>query len=844
MHKILGTFSPTDPLEAKYLFSQGMNRVKNMKSNLFVRMPNLVRLAVWTGSHTITYFLLCSVEHIKKIEEIIHAVNRDNSVSIGPSAKGRFMEIEKELELLAMVASLHEQRMAQSKLLLRSRIEMLESLTNHGAIIDQAPPSESVQGKNQSALDDPDNLLWRTARASELEICRDEEKKVLAEMLKSIEVHREHEALWKSEKEMFCKKIGELDQKSQKDVAKAFAELSSTKQKANALIQQKELDLTEARKKIAMLEKEAAESASSAKDLRQRISVLEQNKLLLAKDANAAQSAKQQEEKARMSLEQNFWRVGVLEKESVSLQASLDRATKQMQEIQVQFKKRVAALTKEKESVASELAQVKLKANSVLGQKSDEAAMLRRKLDEAEVEIARLQKVNRSALVESVSDLEISEIRRKANDIIALKSEEICRLNKKLEQVEKELNRLNSDCVAFENRRKSLEKNNLNLSKEIVHLLQEKKTVANEKEGLISQLALMKKDTAKSKEKEKLMERTVEALRASQVTAAKELQELRGICDKLRITAAIREKELQAALEVACKQAKEASTRDRDNAAMRDKEKLTAAAELAETKRKANSLLSQKSEELMCARAALDKVEREVERLRAEHQVIQMQWTGKIKEKENECGQLLQKARDLAEVNARLAQQSEFEKEFKSSSTKTLHPKPDGNIDASRSSLPLNHFDQTLLRIRMEALEAQNASLESEKQRLLKSLVQLQQSQSAINCSNISESKVSKEVACGHQFGSQPVQVEVVPGCSDSDQHNCAPDNVRSAEHRTHEISEIDNELIGDLQSQLRDAQLARDSAFKVMDIVLDSAESLSSVDSCGLLAGPRHNHL
>ena len=144
----------------------------------------------------------------------------------------------------------------------------------------------------------------------------------------------------------------------------------------------------------------------------------------------------------------------------------------------------------------------------------------------------------------------------------------------------------------------------------------------------------------------------------------------------------------------------------------------------------------------------------------------------------------------------------------------------------------------------MEALEAQNASLESEKQRLLKSLVQLQQSQSAINCSNISESKVSKEVACGHQFGSQPVQVEVVPGCSDSDQHNCAPDNVRSAEHRTHEISEIDNELIGDLQSQLRDAQLARDSAFKVMDIVLDSAESLSSVDSCGLLAGPRHNHL
>jgi hypothetical protein len=88
----------------------------------------------------------------------------------------------------------------------------------------------------------------------------------------------------------------------------------------------------------------------------------------------------------------------------------------------------------------------------------------------------------------------------------------------------------------------------------------------------------------------------------------------------------------------------------------------------------------------------------------------------------------------------------------------------------SRPSQDTSHqFEQTLLQIKIEALQTQNASLESEKDRLLKSLAQHPQTNVGVK----RESDIDG-----------PVQEE---------------------------------DFIEDLQNQLRDAQVARDNAFKVL---------------------------
>ena len=718
---------------------------------------------------------------MKKIQDAVFQANRESSSGpYGNQLKVRFLEIQNELESLAETASLQEQKMAESNFCLHKYIEMLESeLLGRQILAQTHARNRQTRGNDASVFMEDvtengdakeveglkDSLLVQiSALKKDLETVHADKAVISAKLSKMADVLREKElelekernerptcdqvaeakaAIREKESELalVMKKVKQLEEEIHDNKARALAEQADTKRKANTLLQQKDTELLAARRRIETLEKEATGQSALAKDLKQRITALEQNKLLLARESKAAQSAKQQEEKSRASLEQNFWRVGVLEKENANLHAALEKATKQMQDLQAQHNDKVAALTKDRDRISLELSETRAKANNLLAKKDDELSNIHCKLDSAEAEVARLKQlygdsgVSNHALLEpalqrekDLASSEVSEIRRKANALLAQKSEELSNINSKVESLEKELARLKLEYSAIESRRSMVEKENANNLKEIVHLKQEKSSWEKERLNLISRLAAQDVDTAKTTEKAKLMERTIGVLKASQTSTAKELETLRASHEKLRRASSDQQKELQVALDNALKAVHVASAREKDKSLQYDREKETAAAELAETKRKANTLLAKKVEELSSARSALDKAEKEATRMKSELETQQSRLSAIIKEKdrlvlekkqlEQERSRLVQRLKDLAESNARLIEQTEAET--------TWHQQGQGLISVTKSKDVKQSFEQNLLNMRIESLQTLNASLVADKEVLTKSLQKLQ----------------------------------------------------------------------------------------------------------------------
>jgi chromosome segregation ATPase len=809
----------------------------------------------------VTYEILFTVENVVKIEDILNLINRDSgNASTSGISKAHCMDLQAQVECLAKTASIHEQKMADHSHRLNAYVERLESELLGGQV-----SIGSEQWATNTAM-----------RQSDLEL------------------------------KMATKQIEDLTQRLS-DYDSRGVELSETKRKANALLLEKDSQLTAARKRIEVLEKEVSELLASGKALRERISSLEHNKVLLARETQAAQSAKIQEEKSRASLEQSFWRVGSLEKENATLsreltavkkekekleetfaaiksarasssqeleskrselsasmkrhkelQAALDKATKQSQDAAVQSKEKFAELEKSRDATASELSEVRRKANILLNQKADELLGLKRTLEQAEKETARfklecknlearvlsLEKENsalnddvkklqseHSSYLEEKKDmqsridgllsdtaksdmqrgdqissletaleiqqsardlltaemkelqaaldrsmkqvqesnsiirekeitarrekdqaaLELSEIKRKANALLAQQAEELTRVRKRAEDVEKELILVKAKCADAETRCNSYQKENGILARESGTLKQEKSSFAKEKAQLVTRVAGLEIAVTKSSEKIKLMEKTIDALKASQASTARELQESRAHNEKTLASAYVRQNELQTSLENSLKQVREAAAKEKERATSLDNENRICASELTETKRKANALLSKQCEELTALRNGMQQKQVDLASSKSECATLQGRVAGLVAEKEQllkdvakikRDGEACEKLRKEAEAEqARLQKQCDDLKRSNASLTEQMQSmRRDSSADIvfveKRRTEPSNFknaqnvaenrsADAKLLLIRIEALQNQNKSLESDKAKLIEDLSQL-----------------------------------------------------------------------------------------------------------------------
>ena len=822
-----------------------------------------------------------------KIEDILNVINRDaGNASTSGISKAHCMDLQAQVECLAKTASIHEQKMADQSHRLNSYVERLESELLGRAVV----------GGNEQ---------WASTDFNDPNISSQKEEKHALLKTSSNPAMRQSDP----ELKMATKQIQELT-KRLSDYDARGAELSETKRKANALLLEKDGQLTAARSRIEVLEKEVSAHLAAVKALRERISSLEHNKVLLARETQAAQSAKQQEEKSRASLEQSFWRVGSLEKENATLsreltamkndkgkleetlaavkssrasssqefeskryelsasmkrnkelQAALDKATKQCQDAASQSKEKFAQLEKSRDAAASELSEVRRKANVLLGQKADELLVLKGSLYRAEKEAARFKlecknlearvmslETENSALTDDVKKLqsesagyadekkdmqsridglvndtaksamqrgdhissletaleiqqsardlltaemkelqaaldrsmrqvqesnntirekeitarkekdqaalELSEIKRKANALLSQQAEELTRVRKRAEDLEKDLTLIKAKGADAETRSNSYQKENGNLVRENGILKQEKVSLAKEKAQLVTRVAGLEIAVTKSSEKVKLLEKTFEALKASHASTARELLESRAHNEKTLASASVRQNELQGSLENSLKLLREAADKEKERATSLESENRISASELAETKRKANALLSRQSEELTALRNGMQQKQMELASSKSERATLQGRVAGLVAEKEQllkdlarvkrdgeaseklrkevegEQARLQQQCNELKRNNVSLAEQVQSIRSESSADivfvgadkrrTDASNFKNSQNVAENRSA------DAKLLQIRIEALQNQNKSLESDKARLMEGLSQLQ----------------------------------------------------------------------------------------------------------------------
>jgi golgin subfamily B member 1 len=838
---------------------------------------------------SVTDEILWTVEHVVKMEEILNLANRDagNALASGIS-KAHCVDLQAQVECLAKTASIHEQKMADHSHRLNSYIERLESE------LLGIPVVGGYEQRVSTDSSDP-NISFRK-----------EDKRILMKTSSNTAFRQSDPEL-----KMATKQIQELT-KRLFDYDARGAELSETKRKANALLLEKEGQLTAARKRIEVLERELSEHLAAEQTLRQRISSLEHNKVLLARETQAAQSAKLQEEKSRASLEQSFWRVGSLEKDNATLsrelvavkkekekleetlsaikssrasssqeletkrselsasmkrhkelQSALDKATKQSQDSASQSKEKFSELEKSRDAAASELSEVRRKANVLLGQKAEELLVLKSSLEQAEKEAARfklecknlearvmslekesfvlndevkkLQSENSSYVEEkkglqsridsqlkdtaksemqrgdqissletaleiqqSARDLltaemrelqaaldratkqvqesnnmmrekeittrrekdqaalELSETKRKANALLSQQAEELTRVRKRAEDLEKDLIIIKSKSADAESRCYSCQRENGNLLRENGTLKQEKISLAKEKAQLVTRVAGLEIAVTKSSEKIKLLEKTTDALKVSQASTARELQESRAQNEKMLTSASVRQNELQASLENSLKQMRDAAAKEKEKATSLENESRICASELTETKRKANALLSKQCEELTALRNGMQQKQVELASSKSECATLQGRLAGLVadkdqlikdlakvkrdweacerlrKELEAEQARNQQQCKDLKRSNASLSEQ--LRSKSSESSADIIYVAAEkrrtdaSNFKNSQSVAENRPADGKLLLIRIEALQNQNKSLESDKAKLIEDISQMQES--------------------------------------------------------------------------------------------------------------------